>query len=247
MPCSASARPGAPAPSPAVVGPPPAPPPALEDLPEEDLPPPALPPEGVKAYEAHLDAQFDKIAPEESIAVQRFTRGYDWAIREVDKGTSDAEIIAGIEAHRAKAPGKKFAETPAEHLELARVYRRDLYTALAKMEPVSPRVVYRGLTKLDKATFDAIRSSATIEIGAVSSTTWNVDVAKSFADLGVQDPGTHGILFALKARSAVGIETVSHFREERELLLKKGVRFRVTKIYRPTEDASAVVIEAEEI
>ena len=237
----------APAPSPAVVGPPPAPPPALEDLPEEDLPPPALPPEGVKAYEAHLDAQFDKIAPEESIAVQRFTKGYDWAIREVDKGTSDAEIIAGIEAHRAKAPGKKFAETPAEHLELAKVYRRDLYTALAKMEPVSPRVVYRGLTKLDKATFDAIRSSATIEIGAVSSTTWNVDVAKSFADLGVQDPGTHGILFALKARSAVGIETASHFREERELLLKKGVRFRVTKIYRPTEDASAVVIEAEEI
>ena len=108
-------------------------------------------------------------------------------------------------------------DTPEEHLAAAKRYHRDLYSALDKMDPVSPRVVYRGLSNLDPKTFEAIRNAAHIDIGAVSSTSWNVGIAADFAELGVGDGGQ--VLFALKSKSAVAIEEASAFSGERELVL----------------------------
>jgi len=55
------------------------------------------------------------------------------------------------------------------------------------------------------------------------------------------------VLFALNSKSAIAIEDLSSFPEERELVLRKGVRFKVTKVYRPSGTDRAVVIEAEEL
>lgn len=224
-------------------------PPPFADLPIDKVPKSPAPPEGLDAYKAHQEAQIAKLAPAEREAVYQFTNGYDWTIREIDKGHSDDEIIAGIEAHRAKnEEGRKYTDTPAEHLAKAKKARTDLYKALDRMDPVSERTVLRGLRGLDAATFDAIRVASTVDMGAVSSNTWNANVAHGFAGLHDAEEGKHGVLFALKTRSAYAIEEISEFPEERELLLKKGTRFRVTRVYRPDiAPERTVVIEAEEL
>lgn len=256
-PVPAAKKPAAPAPEPTPVLPPrplPVPEPARApvvhaDLPVEDMPPFAMPPEGRKAFVEFQEEQFAKISPEEELAVKGFTNGYDWTIREIDKGANDAQIIDGIAAHRAKSPSKRYLETPEQHLAKSRVIHGDLYSAINKMQPVSERVVYRGLKGLDRAAFESILASEHVEMGAVSSTSWNPAIAKDFAGLDIPDPGTHQIVFQLKTRSGRAIEEVSHFQGEREILLPKGTKFRVTRIYRPAGDAedSAAVIEAEEI
>mgnify|MGYP003347460179 CR=1 FL=1 len=63
-----------------------------------------------------------------------------------------------------------------------------------------------------------------------SSATWNANVASEFAGL-LDDDAGHGVFFALKTRSAVGIEQASGFRAERELVLRKGLRFRVALFF----------------
>lgn len=210
------------------------------------LPSAKLPPEGTKAYGAAMSRELAKLDIDQEEAVKRFTHGYDWAIREIDKGLTDAQVLAGIEAHRAASPLKIWDETPAQHLAAAKRYHRDLMAGLDAMTPMSERIVYRGLGDLDREVFDAIRTSAHIDIGAVSSTSWNVEIAKSFA--GVGDSEKCSVLLQLKTRSGYAIEQISRYESERELLVRKGVRYRVTKVSRVDEAPDrAVLIEAEEI
>ena len=236
-------------------GPPPkAAPPAyrpapFKDLPVEPLPKTEQPPEGAKGYLAFQKEQLAKCSAGEVKAIRSFTHGFDWTIREIDKGRSTDEILAGITAERARMPGRKWRTTPEQHLEQAKAYHRDLYSALRRMAPVSERTVLRGLRALDAATFKAILASEHVEIGAVSSASWDLNVAAHFAEVPYATDGAHSVLFKLKAKSARAIESVSKHRDERELLLMKGTRFRVVRVYRPegAGAAAAAVVEAEEI
>ena len=222
--------------------------PKFDELPVEPLPAAKLPPEGPKAYLEHQEREFAKVSPEETASIARFTNGYDWAIREVDKGKGDDEILAAIRAHRATTPYKVFQETPEAHLAQAKASHRAIYTAVDRMAPVSPRVVYRGVRDLSPAVFKSILEAEHVEMGAISSASWNVGVARGFAEIHTATEGSRSVLFALKSKSARAIEMVSEFSGEKELLLKKGAKFRVTRIYRPDENAEhAAVIEAEEL
>ena len=213
------------------------------------MPKTQLPPEGAAEYLAFQKGQLAKCSRPEVDAIQGFTYGYDWTIREIDKGRPAAEILAAINAHRAASPAKVFRETPEEHLATAQQYHRDIYAALHRMSPVSERFVYRGLSNLTTDVFNAILASEHVEIGALSSSSWNVGVADEFAGTEIATPNAHSVIFKLKAKSARAIESISAFQAERELLLLKGSRFRVTRVYRPEGSGAdaAAVIEAEEL
>lgn len=225
---------------------------SFRDLPIREKPGYTQPPGGRKAWKERQVKEHEKLDDAEKGAVDYWTGGHYSAMRELDKGRSDEEVLEVIEKNRAKLlqknPTRVFADTPAEHLAVAKAQLVSLNSAVTKLTPMPEITVYRGIKGLDKATFHAIRTASHVDMGALSSTSWNPEIADRFSDLSNADASSYRIMFQLKTSSGRPIEELSGAPYEGEVIIPKGVTFKITNVYRPVGWAgrTAVVIEAEE-
>lgn len=142
----------------------------------------------------------------------------------------------------------------AAKIELVRAQIRALDAASAASFG-EEMVVFRGLKRLDRSTVDAILGQAEFELGkdggrGTASTSWDPHVAidrfmDGFGDHNAATGKLYKVLFVLRQRSGIAVQTISEMREEREILVSRGVRFRT--LSRTRVNDRTVIIEAEEV
>lgn len=180
-------------------------------------------------YKKRAHKNILKAPQEQRDAINRFTNGTYGALRESEeKGTpnKDSNLVTQAFKHVEPEPGTVFRGIKL-HGGIPQAIRDTIIEQFLTMPEW-------GLGKAG--------------VGATSSTSWNVDVAKRFIG-GDHDPpvGEARILFKLNGKTQIPIETISDFKSECELLLSRETRFRTTSIYRQAGCARVIVIEAEEI
>lgn len=145
---------------------------------------------------------------------------------------------------------RKHAMPVNQHAKLA----ANAETALAKARaalgtynPAATAPAYRGLSGLTQEQAQTLAQQSVIEFDALSSASWSPNVALRFVEPAKGDPtaGPWGVLLELKHKSGIGVETLSSFDAEYEILFSKGTRFRITG--RTRIDNNVLLIQAEEI
>ena len=109
-------------------------------------------------------------------------------------------------------------------------WRPFIYYVMQAMEglPTAPRYVFRGLTMpLDQGTYRKYRPGSIIPWPGSTSTSTQLDVARSFLP---GKPGKSGILCAINIHTYTDVGPYSRYPEEEELLLPPGCEFVVTKL-----------------
>lgn len=208
--------------------PPPPPTPVVElveplPIPERTGPPPRPPtPEANKAAKAASDAVRAAALPVEIAAVKAFTGHMYAVLRSAERNGEIALVPKGMTESDVRAQ----AATLSAFLERA--------TPL-------PCTVYRGLYGLSDEALAKLASSPTIDIDAFSSTSRSYQIANRFA-LSTDDPA-HAAVIVLRQRSGVPIETMSKNKTEKEVLLRRGTKYRVVSRY---YSGGILHIEAEE-
>ena len=89
--------------------------------------------------------------------------------------------------------------------------------------------VFRGIYNLEQAEVDQLRRAKTITWDAMSSSSKSEFRAKTF--LGSAD-NRHSVLFDIKSKTGVDIQGVVReaYRTEREVVLRKGTKYRITSV-----------------
>jgi hypothetical protein len=178
------------------------------------------------------DYQAKELKAQQKTAIGAFSKGYDWIIRATESGMSDEEIIRQEMSHRGYS-----REMAAERLSDAKRYSEQISKTFDKLTP-QPMTTYRGIGNLSEEVFQKFVADGEFEIGSTTSTSWDPNTAKGFLKSGYR------VFFTFEQRSGIGIEPLSKFPHENEVLLRKGARFRVTSKTRV--DATTLHIEAEE-
>lgn len=180
--------------------------------------------------------------PRGVFAIKMFTKGHDTPIRMVQRGMSPED--AGRRYYNAEAADVSQAEfvrrigIAAENLEEA-VRRAPKATHIP--------TVFRGVN-LDEFQVNRILEEGSFNNGGMTSSfSRNPAVAEVFS-MG----GGHPVLFKVKHKNGVGIETISKLgKSEQEVLLPGSASFRVTDVYRlkppGPRSRATLVIEAEEM
>ena len=122
-------------------------------------------------------------------------------------------------------------------------HARDIREFMARAKPAPQGVIYRGITNLSSDKLDSILKQPIVGFDATTSTSRKASVSKDRFGGGMDSKGD--LLFVIKHKTAVPVETISRHTEEEELLMKKGTQFRVTRRFRNA--AGAAIIEMEEI
>lgn len=187
---------------------------------------------GDAAAEARSDKLASSLTPEQKAAIQHFTSGQGFeAIRHADKGGEGASATAQAQAKAINA-------------------------ALAKAPKVE-QTVFRGIA-VNRETLHNIMRDKTITLDSMSSASRNALEARRFVSDNVKRNNIpkynkpYGVILKIKQRSGASIDTMSHSKGEREVLLPKGMRLRVTKLSRTSVVAwegrtPTLVVHAEEI
>lgn len=133
-------------------------------------------------------------------------------------------------------PSYERAKKDGDHIE----------SALSSVQK-SPGKVYRGMSNISSEHVQHLMSNNTFEMGSLSSTSRSMGVSDVFFAGGRQSA-----LFVLHQKSGVAIESVSTKKGEKEILLPKGSRFKITKRYQRDKSIGGnvqkqIVIEAIEI
>jgi hypothetical protein len=84
--------------------------------------------------------------------------------------------------------------------------------------------------------------------GATSSSTWDPNV--SFVSSRMSDPGAGSlnVIYKIKSKNGIAVETISQHTHEREVLLSRDARFRTTGLsWREGTNKRVLIIEAEEL
>ncbi len=176
-----------------------------------------------------------KLAPEQRKGINKFSDGWDRYIRMVDRGASDADLVADLKAgakmHKGPLDDVPEAMRDAEAPRLAaeaRKYHGDTMAALAAQEKV-PRwsMVYRGMAELSDEQITSILTAKTMSFGAVSSTSVKQSVALNFAK---KVRGKHAVVFHMKNTLGLPMRNMSDYTNEEEVLVAKEQKWRVTRI-----------------
>ncbi len=177
-------------------------------------------------YRASLNRDIAGLSEKQKGAIKAFTNKYDTTIRAIDRGIPDERILEQINKF-VKAGGELNEGSAAEHLAAAREYHKNLYAAMAKMK-ARPMTVFRGIGGLSKEAVENILNTDVMGQDAVGSSSRSQIVAEKFMrDNRTGAKNAFGIMFRIKQKSAVGIETISDFGQEMELLLPKGLNYKV--------------------
>jgi SPP1 gp7 family putative phage head morphogenesis protein len=124
--------------------------------------------------------------------------------------------------------------------------------------PGVDRTVYRGIhlhdAQVTKSTLKVLMEDQVWGFGrdgklATTSTSWNVEKALGFAG-GMKDPG-HGslrVIYKVKNKTGIAIETISQYPKEREILASRKARFRTTGLsWVEGTSQRVLIVEAEEV
>ncbi len=109
--------------------------------------------------------------------------------------------------------------------------------------------VYRSLYNLDDRSFKKIGLAKELEWDALSSS--SIIRKQGMSRLGYGEPGTKSVLFTIKNRTGINIEkaVARTFTAEREVLMRKGARYRVisTKRFTFTDPFDGTKYESLEV
>lgn len=179
----------------------------------------------------HLDVQ-------EMAAVESFTGGGYGRIRKAARLTEDEWVQAsgatGTGEQTARAQ-YKVARAAADRIESA--FEKAAATAATAPEAQLTEL-YRGIGGLPEATFDRMLSAKELVFGAPGSTSWNVEVAQSFADR----QGGNRVVFVFRpkpefASRRIAVEGVSSVGiGEAEVMARTGSAWRVTEVVQRQAD-----------
>lgn len=193
--------------------------------------PPALPSgEAFNAYRKRAAKSIAKAADEHD-AIVNFTGSYFTSVRDYEEKTGRGE---DVKYH----PGKSASDS--------------ITRAFAKAD-VEPMTVFRGMHSLPK---DVVESMINAKggvmglgrgnVGATSSTTWNVNVAVDRFAHGPEDATAYKVVLQIHAKKTIPVETISSFSSENELFSSRDAKFRVLGAARWKGRKRVVVIELEE-
>ena len=169
--------------------------------------------------------QLSALGKDFTIAVRAYTSASYAVIRKIEAFTP-AELAA--------------TRLPPAQLESLKGDVRVINDSLAKL-PVVKEPVYRGVKNVTRNQLALYvkkwRSGEPIGLGlrdqpGLASATWDPEVAADFA-IGNRFPGVHmdyGVVFELTDHGGVGIEELSHFAREREVLIPSYMEFIIEEL-----------------
>lgn len=186
--------------------------------------------ESFKAYKKRAEKSVEAVAADSRSAISSFTGSGSTAIRaSEDGGTPDARSNAITEAFKVATP------MPGT-----------VFRGIGSRGNITERIAGKYL---EHATF-----GLGVNGGATSSTSWLADSAIDFMDgandLGRgTDPNSNKwkILYVIKQRRGIAVETISSHDGEHEVLLSREMKFRTTGLSRLKGTKRVLVVEAEEI
>lgn len=102
---------------------------------------------------------------------------------------------------------------------------------------------------MDREQVQAIIGTGEFKLGGTTSTSRKPTVAHRFMRTTSDewDGGKYKIMFVLKQKSGVHIETISQYRDEAEILMSKDARFSVKAVERYPGRKRVLIVHAEEI
>jgi hypothetical protein len=139
-----------------------------------------------------------------------------------------------IRAHE-QAPGEPTSES-------VKRWTHEIEQFMDKATPAPRGIVYRGITGIREASIQKFLTEPTFHWDSTTSCSRKGATSESFAG-GMTSKGD--VFFAINHHSAVPVETISQHKSEKELLMRKGSTFRITRRY--LTDSGALVIEADEL
>lgn len=181
-----------------------------------------------RAYVSGHKATLSSLSEAELEAATRFTYGYDFAIRGVQRGIPDEkleELVA--EFRRTDRRGVEAPpDTPKEHVAAAKVYAKGIDSAFLKSanSPVEARV-FRGMNNLSQETVEKMLADGFIEMSCASSASRSQGVALEYFDGAAH--GKYKVVMDIQQSHGLGVEDISEFGYEREVLLPKGRRYEI--------------------
>ncbi len=135
--------------------------------------------------------------------------------------------------------------------------RSDAITrAYAQAAPAAPRTVYRTINLRGDVVGTFVEMHLEQEVwgfgrggkGATTSTTWALGAFGSqSAPSGQWAGGSLKVVYKVKHRSGIAIQTISAVPGEKEILMSRNARFRTTGLSWGDKDRRLLIIEAEEI
>ncbi len=207
-----------------------------------------LPKYGKDTLAAHADevAGFPGATPEQAAALNKWSFGHDEAIRGVQKGTPDAELIA----QRLKAyggPVDKLGVPHEQHLAEARAAATHIAEYLKNTPPASKLpFVYRGLV-MSREDAKKFLQQSSFDLGnAASSVSADPAVARSFVARNLKD-GDVGITLKLGHNNARDISpyAADRVKVERELMLPPGSKFGAVNRYEDASNPGHYIVEGK--
>lgn len=132
---------------------------------------------------------------------------------------------------------------------------KDIQKAFAGAKP-EPGTVYRGIQHLPEAVVKSwMENKGEFRFGkdnkgASTSTSWHAGVSvQRFMDGGDEprNPKDYSVLFVIKHRSGIPIETISRVPHEAEVLLPADAKFRINKVSKWKGRERVLVLEVEEL
>jgi hypothetical protein len=240
---------------------PPKPARVFEELKAADVPNKKHRPEGWAsrdAFKAEAYAKVDAVRrqiPEFSEALNHYTGGGYPLIRQAGIKTYDEwrawraekysmnEDTPGLRASYEKARRQYFAIDKAFEL-----HAEATTGPLASAPEAKVKDMFRGLSDLDRATFDKIIGQKEFVTESVTSTSWDPGVAANFASASYSQ--YRAILhFRMKptSRNKLAVETHSSQGDrEKEILLRKGTRFRVMDVKKTSHNGALIELEEQD-
>lgn len=108
--------------------------------------------------------------------------------------------------------------------------------------------VYRGMHDLKREFVEKIINAKVFRWDGVTSTSWSVDRARNFAAPGED---TYAVFFVMRVQpgstNRIGVETISQHDYEREILLRRGTRFRIADVRVDTKLPKRIIVYADEM
>lgn len=128
------------------------------------------------------------------------------------------------------------------------------------------RTVYRGIHLDDAGAAEAVlKMHLTNEVWglgkngklATTSSSWSIDQALSYGNITVNGKGdntssytaTHmSVLYKIKNKTGISVETISHYEHEKEILLSRKARYKTTGLsWAKGSSKKVLIVEAEEL
>ena len=158
--------------------------------------------------------------------VAMYSKGYDTTIRQIQSGMPAKRIRENVERH---ANWRRWGGSVNAHIENAQKASRDIEDMFEGMQHRLPEMkVYRGLSDVTREAIDKMLATSEVTFDAVTSTSRSPAIARDFASAR-RHKDRFSVMIVIDQKTGVGIERISKYRSEQEILMRKGSKLRVKK------------------